>query len=65
MTERRPLGTGPRPASPPAQPPAARRVRLAAEGPEAPGPSSAAGSDCEHIGRGRRALGRGITTDGE
>ncbi|MFE3556919.1 hypothetical protein ACFXKW_18920 [Streptomyces sp. NPDC059193] len=32
MIERRPLGTGPRPATPPAQPSAARRTRLAAEG---------------------------------
>ncbi|MCX4547240.1 hypothetical protein [Streptomyces sp. NBC_01565] len=61
MIERRPLGTGPRPATPPA-PPAARRARLAAEAeppaedpgaPERPAPAP-----------GRRRLGPGAEADG-
>lgn len=58
MIERRPLGTGPRPAAPPAQPTAARRARLAAEG------TAAAPPDQEPTGEqlaaeGRRPLGPG------
>ncbi|MFF4013287.1 hypothetical protein [Streptomyces sp. NPDC001717] len=54
MTERRPLGTGPRPATPPAQPTAGRRARLAAEPAELVEASASAPRS-----RGRRTLGTG------
>ncbi|WP_371681588.1 hypothetical protein [Streptomyces sp. NBC_01276] len=63
MIERRPLGTGPRPATPPAQPSAARRARLAAEGPEAAGPVRAGTADREDAARSRRILGPGNAAD--
>ncbi|MEF2529430.1 MULTISPECIES: hypothetical protein [Streptomyces] len=63
MIERRPLGTGPRPATPPA-PPAARRARLASElaeptaqDPDAPArPATASGR--RPLGSGAEAAGR-------
>ncbi|MER7514262.1 hypothetical protein ABTX82_39000 [Streptomyces lavendulae] len=58
MTERRALGTGPRPATPPAQPTAGRRACLAAEPAEAP---QAGGEEPAAAPRspGRRRLGTG------
>lgn len=58
MIERRPLGTGPRPATPPAQPSAARRTRLAAEGAAAALPAHESAAECPASG-GRRLLGPG------
>ncbi|MEV6735216.1 MULTISPECIES: hypothetical protein [unclassified Streptomyces] len=60
MIERRPLGTGPRPATPPAPP--AARARLAAElaEPSAEDPSAPARPA---PGSGRRRLGPGAEAD--
>ncbi|MFD7561007.1 hypothetical protein ACFV9E_41805 [Streptomyces sp. NPDC059835] len=61
MTERRTLGTGPRPATPPAQPTADRRARLAAEPAEAPH-SAADKLAAMPRSPGRRRLGTGTNT---
>ncbi|MEU3778909.1 hypothetical protein AB0F11_38045 [Streptomyces sp. NPDC032472] len=58
MTERRALGTGPRPATPPEQPTAGRRARLAAEPAEAP-QAAAEGPEAAPRSPGRRQLGTG------
>ncbi|MEU8438823.1 hypothetical protein AB0F18_39295 [Streptomyces sp. NPDC029216] len=58
MIERRALGTGPRPATPPAQPTAGRRARLAAEPAEAP-QTAAEGPEGAPRSPGRRQLGTG------
>ncbi|MFI9065578.1 hypothetical protein ACIGQE_27515 [Streptomyces sp. NPDC053429] len=58
MIERRALGTGPRPATPPAQPTAGHRARLAAEPTEAP-QAGAEWSAAAPRSPGRRRLGTG------
>ncbi|MEU2393445.1 hypothetical protein [Streptomyces sp. NPDC007369] len=58
MTERRALGTGPRPATPPTQPTTGRRSRLAAEAAEAPCPADEAPATAPRS-PGRRWLGTG------
>ncbi|MGX1887138.1 hypothetical protein [Streptomyces sp. NPDC055287] len=58
MNERRVLGTGPRPATPPAQPTAGSRARLAAEPAEAP-QAGAEGAAAAPRSPGRRRLGTG------
>ncbi|MEV7730392.1 hypothetical protein AB0P15_37650 [Streptomyces sp. NPDC087917] len=63
MNERRPLGTGPRPATPQAPPSAARRARLAAEGPETTTLARAGAAEHEHAASVRRRLGAGTGTD--
>lgn len=60
MTERRALGTGPRPATPPVQPVVGRRARLAAELAETP--STAAEGPAVPLSPGRRRLGTGTDT---
>ncbi|WP_329438811.1 hypothetical protein OG906_00355 [Streptomyces sp. NBC_01426] len=61
MNERRPLGSGPRPAAPPAPPTAARRARLAAEGTPTPPPTETAAGERPEQPHGRRTLGPGTT----
>ncbi|MFF1561682.1 hypothetical protein [Streptomyces sp. NPDC058279] len=60
MTERRPLGTGPRPTTPATEPPGGRRARLAAEGTDMLPPAQAATDDRQAV-PGRRPLGPGTT----
>ncbi|MEU6896309.1 hypothetical protein ABZ934_32145 [Streptomyces sp. NPDC046557] len=62
MTERRPLGTGPRPTTPTTEPPGARRARLAAEGTDTTPPAQAATDEHQAV-QGRRPLGPGTTAD--
>ncbi|MFD8633727.1 hypothetical protein [Streptomyces sp. NPDC059533] len=61
MTERRTLGTGPRPATPPAQPTTPRRARLAAEPTQAPH-ATVSELTAAHRSPGRRRLGTGTDT---
>ncbi|MCX5078638.1 hypothetical protein OHA84_36945 [Streptomyces sp. NBC_00513] len=63
MNERRQLGSGPRPATPPAPPTAGRRARLAAEGTPTPPPTEAAAGERPEQQPGRRALRPGTSTD--
>ncbi|MFJ5812136.1 hypothetical protein [Streptomyces sp. NPDC093093] len=63
MNERRPLGSGPRPAAPPAPPTAARRARLAAEGAPTPTPTETAAGERPEQPHGWRTLGPGAPTD--
>ncbi|WP_329202751.1 MULTISPECIES: hypothetical protein [unclassified Streptomyces] len=62
MTERRPLGTGPRPATPAAEPHGGRRARLAAEGTDMAPPAQAVTDDHQTV-PGRRPLGPRTTRD--
>ncbi|MET9323675.1 hypothetical protein ABZX75_26350 [Streptomyces sp. NPDC003038] len=59
MIERRPLGTGPRPATPPPQPSAAHRARLAAEGPATTPSAEELTGRPPGAASGRRTLGSG------
>ncbi|WP_329438710.1 hypothetical protein OG906_34405 [Streptomyces sp. NBC_01426] len=63
MNERRQLGSGPRPATPPAPPTAARRARLAAEATPTPPPTEAKAGERPEQPHGRRTLGPSTTTD--
>ncbi|MER6522039.1 hypothetical protein ABT246_34965 [Streptomyces sp. NPDC001553] len=62
MIKRRPLGSGPRPATPPAPLTAARPARLATESTPTPPPTAAADEHPEPTS-GRRTHGPGTTTD--
>ncbi|MFJ6721654.1 MULTISPECIES: hypothetical protein [unclassified Streptomyces] len=62
MTERRPLGTGPRPTPPTTEPHGPRRARLAAEGTDMAPPTQAA-TDAHQAVTGRRPLGPGTAAD--
>ncbi|MEU3774340.1 hypothetical protein AB0F11_14275 [Streptomyces sp. NPDC032472] len=64
MTERRALGTGPRPTTPPAQPTTGRRARLAAEPVEAPRAAAEAPAEPPRS-PGRRRLGTGTDAAAE
>ncbi|MER5775537.1 hypothetical protein ABT144_14840 [Streptomyces sp. NPDC002039] len=65
MNERRQLGSGPRPATPPTPPIAARRARLAAEGTQTPPPAEAHTGKRSEPASDRRTLGPGTTTTGD
>ncbi|MGW6971851.1 hypothetical protein ACWGAU_09575, partial [Streptomyces sp. NPDC054952] len=62
MNERRQLGSGPRPTTPPTPPTATRRARLATEGTQTPPPAETHTGEHTEPASGQRTLGPGTTT---